>query len=177
MRGLIHLAALIEAFLFARGNPVTLTELTKALEEDSQEIEKALQLLQEKYDKPDTGITLHHTGAGYALTTKKQYDEWLSSLLGKQSPLSPAALETLAVIACKEPVTRAEIEKIRGVSAGRILGLLLDKGLVEERGRLEVPGRPILYGTTRRFLQCTGLSDVSELRTRWSDRLEEGELF
>ena len=177
MRGLMHLAALIEAFLFAKGNPVTLTEMTRAMEEDSQEIEKALALLKEKYDRPDSGIMLHHTGAGYALTTKKQYDGWLSSLLGKQTPLSSAALETLAVIACKEPVTRAEIEKIRGVSAGRVLGMLLDKGLVEERGRLEVPGRPILYGTTKRFLQCTGLSDVSELRMRWRDRLEEGELF
>lgn len=177
MKGCMQLAALIEAFLFARGNPVTLTELTKAVEEDSQEIEKALQYLQEKYNQVDAGITLHHTGAGYALTTKKQYDDWLSSLMGKQTPLSPAALETLAVIACKEPVTRTEIERVRGVSAGRVLGMLLDKGLVEERGRLEVPGKPILYGTSKRFLQCTGLSDVSELRTRWADRLEEGDLF
>lgn len=177
MKGCMQLAALIEAFLFARGNPATLSELSKAIEEDSQEIEKALQYLHEKYERADAGITLHHTGAGYALTTKKKYDDWLSSLMGKQTPLSPAALETLAVIACKEPVTRTEIERVRGVSAGRILGLLLDKGLVEERGRLEVPGKPILYGTTKRFLQCTGLSDVSELRTRWADRLEEGDLF
>lgn len=177
MRGLTHLAALIEAFLFAKGNPVTLTEMTKVMEEDSQEIERALHLLQDKYEKPDSGIMLHHTGAGYALTTKKQYDGWLSSLLGKQTPLSPAALETLAVIACKEPVTRVEIEKIRGVSCGRILSMLLDKELIEERGRLEIPGRPILYGTTRRFLECTGLSDVSELRMKWAEHLEEGELF
>ncbi len=176
-RGLTQLAALLEAFLFAKGSPVHMTEMTQALEEDSQDIEKALHLLEEKYEKPDSGIMLHHTGAGYSLTTKKRYDGWLSSLLGKQTPLSPAALETLAVVACKEPVIRAEIEKIRGVSAGRVLGMLLDKGLIEERGRLDVPGRPILYGTTKRFLQCTGLSDVSELRTRWRDRLEEGELF
>lgn len=130
-----------------------------------------------KYDKPDSGITLHHTGAGWSLTTKKMYDEWLSSLLGKQSPLSSSALETLAVVAFKEPVTRTEIEKIRGVSAGRVLAGLLEKGLIEERGRLDVPGRPILYGTTKRFLQCTGLSDISELRTRWSGKLDEGELF
>lgn len=177
MRGLKMLAGSIEAFLFAKGHPVTLRELTEALSESSTEIEKALELLQGKYDREDSGITLHRTGAGYALTTKKVYDEWLTSLLGKETPLSPAALETLAVVACKEPVTRAEIEKIRGVTAGRVLAVLTDKGLIEERGRLDVPGRPILYGTTKRFLQCTGLNDVSELRTRWAEKLDEGDLF
>ena len=86
-------------------------------------------------------------------------------------------METLAVIAVKEPVTRAEIEKIRGVSAGRILATLLEKELVEERGRLDVPGRPILYGTTKRFLKCTGLSSVSELKMRWVEKPDEGDLF
>lgn len=81
------------------------------------------------------------------------------------------------MVACKEPVTRVEIEKIRGVTAGRVLGLLMEKGLIEERGRLDIPGRPILYGTTKRFLDCTGLSDVNELRMRWREGLEEGELF
>lgn len=174
---LIQLSALIEAFLFAKGSPVSLADMAKAVGEDSQMIEKALTLLSEKYEKPDSGLTLHHTGAGYMLATKKKYDTWLSSLLGKQTPLSAAALETLAVVACKEPVTRVEIEKIRGVAAGRVLGLLMEKGLIEERGRLDIPGRPILYGTTKRFLACTGLSDVNELRMRWREGLEEGELF
>lgn len=174
---LLQLSALIEAFLFAKGSPVSLTDMAKAVGEDSQMIEKALTLLSEKYEKPDSGLTLHHTGAGYMLATKKKYDTWLSSLLGKQTPLSAAALETLAVVACKEPVTRVEIEKIRGVTAGRVLGLLMEKGLIEERGRLDIPGRPILYGTTKRFLACTGLSDVNELRMRWREGLEEGELF
>lgn len=77
--------------------------------------------------KDDSGITLHETGTGWSLATKKEYDAWLTETLGKQTPLSGAALETLAVIAMKEPVTRAEIEKIRGVSAGRILAALLEK--------------------------------------------------
>ena len=158
MKGLTGLSASIEAFLFARGNPVSLSELGEALGEDTVTVEKALHLLEEKY-------------------TKKVYDSWLSSLLGKQTPLSPAAMETLAVVACREPVTRAEIEKIRGVSAGRVISLLMDKDLIEERGRLDVPGRPILYGTTKRFLQCTGLTDVNELKTRWSEKLDEGDLF
>ena len=177
MSSLDRMAGLLEAFLFAKGDPVSLKEMAEALEEDSLKIEEALHVLQEKYDNPDSGITLHHTGAGWSLTTKKMYDEWLSSLLGKQTPLSAAALETLAVVACKEPVTRVEIEKIRGVTAGRVLGLLMEKGLIEERGRLDIPGRPILYGTTKHFLACTGLSDVNELRMRWREGLEEGELF
>ena len=166
MKGAAALSPLIEAFLFARGTPATLKELARALGEDTVSVEKGLEYLKARYDRADSGITLHHTGAGYGLATKKEYDSWLSSLLGKQTPLSAAALETLAVIALREPVTRVEIEKIRGVSAGR-----------EERGRLDVPGRPILYGTTRRFLQATGLNDVSELKTRWSGKPDEGELF
>ncbi len=176
-RGLVHLAALIEAFLFAKGNPVSLSELAEAMEEDKDEIEKALAFLSEKYEKPDSGITLRKSGTGYSLATKKVYDGWLSARMGRQMPLSSAATETLAVVACKEPVTRAEIERIRGVAAGRVLGLLLEKGLIEERGRLDIPGRPILYGTTRRFLDCTGLSDISELRKELEDGVGEGNLF
>lgn len=177
MRGLRQLAALLEAFLFVKGDPVTMEEMVGALCEDPDEIAKALALLTEKYNQEDTGIMLHKTGAGWSLTTKKEYDAWLTETLGKQTPLSSAALETLAVIAMKEPVTRAEIEKIRGVSAGRILATLLEKELVEERGRLEVPGRPILYGTTRQFLKCTGLSNVSELKMKWAHAPDEGDLF
>ena len=165
MKGAAALSPLIEAFLFARGTPATLKELARALGEDTVSVEKGLEYLKARYDRADSGITLHHTGAGYGLATKKEYDSWLSSLLGKQTPLSAAALETLAVIALREPVTRVEIEKIRGVSAGRVISLLM------------VPGRPILYGTTRRFLQATGLNDVSELKTRWSGKPDEGELF
>lgn len=102
-------------------------ELVSTLGENPDEIEKALALLKERYGKDDSGITLHETGAGWSLATKKEYDAWLTETLGKQTPLSGAALETLAVIAMKEPVTRAEIEKIRGVSAGRILAALLEK--------------------------------------------------
>lgn len=111
------------------------------------------------------------------LATKREYDSWITETLGKESALSAAALETLAVVAMKEPVTRADIEKIRGVSVGRVLATLLEKDLVEERGRLDVIGRPILYGTTGRFLKCVGLSHVDELKLKWADKPNEGELF
>lgn len=127
MKGAAALSPLIEAFLFARGTPASLEELAKALGEDTVSVEKGLEYLKARYDKEEFGITLHRTGGGYTLATKKKYDSWLSSLLGKQTPLSPAAMETLAVIACREPVTRVEIEKIRGVSAGRVIALLMER--------------------------------------------------
>ena len=102
MRGLSRLAALLEAFLFVKGDPVTMEELVSTLGENPDEIEKALALLKERYGKDDSGITLHETGAGWSLATKKEYDAWLTETLGKQTPLSGAALETLAVIAMKE---------------------------------------------------------------------------
>lgn len=111
MKGAAALSPLIEAFLFARGTPASLEELAKALGEDTVSVEKGLEYLKARYDKEEFGITLHRTGGGYTLATKKKYDSWLSSLLGKQTPLSPAAMETLAVIACREPVTRVEIER------------------------------------------------------------------
>lgn len=177
MRGTDRLAAALEAYLFIHGAPVKKAELVSVMEEDEGRIEEALAVLREKYSREDSGIQLHASGAGIALATKKEYDAWLQETAGGRATLSPAALETLAVVAGREPVTRAEIERIRGVSAGRVLASLMEKDLIEERGRLDVPGRPILYGTTKRFLQCAGISDVKELRAAWEKRMTEGELF
>ncbi len=177
MKGLERLAAFVEVFLFIKGNPVSMDELVKALAEEPGQIEKALSFLQEKYERMDSGLMVRKSGAGWMLATKREYDSWITETLGKESALSAAALETLAVVAMKEPVTRADIEKIRGVSVGRVLATLLEKDLVEERGRLDVIGRPILYGTTGRFLKCVGLSHVDELKLKWADKPNEGELF
>lgn len=177
MKKIKRLAAALEAYLFIKGNPATLNEMQQALEEDSATVLEVIKFLKEKYEDASSGIMLHETGAGWALTTKKEYDAWLSETVGKADRLSSAALETLAAIALREPVTRSEIEKIRGVSSGKTISLLLNKGLIEERGRLNVPGRPIVYGTTRLFLKCTGLSDVSELRKEWENHPREGALF
>lgn len=177
MNHTVRLAALAEAFLFVHGSPVRRSELCAALSEDEAAVDAALAFLSEKYAGEASGITLRETGAGLALVTKKEFDAWLRETSGAEDALSPAALETLAVIAAKEPVTRAEIERVRGVSAGRMLTSLMEKDLVEERGRLEVAGRPILYGTTRRFLSSAGLSDVKELQETWAERVTEDELF
>lgn len=172
-----RLAASLEAYLFIHGTPVPEEELVEVMRESREAIREALDLLREKYSREDSGILLHASGAGLALATKKAYDAWLEDAAGGRAPLSPAALETLAVIADREPVTRAEVERIRGVSAGRILASLIEKDLIEERGRLEVPGRPILYGTTKRFLQCAGLSNIEEFRALADKTMTEGELF
>lgn len=177
MRGIERLAAAVEAYLFIQGDPVKRKDLAAAVEEDEERLAEALELLRARYEREDSGLVLRETGAGLALATKKEYDAWLSETSGRESSLSTAAIETLAVVAAKEPVTRAEVERIRGVGAGRILASLMEKELIEERGRLEVPGRPILYGTTKRFLVCAGLSDVKELQERWAKQMTEGELF
>lgn len=177
MRGIERLAAALEAYLFIQGDPVKRKDLAAAVEEDEKRLSEALELLCTRYEREDSGLVLRETGAGLALATKKEYDAWLSETSGRESALSSAAIETLAVVAAKEPVTRAEVERIRGVGAGRILASLMEKELIEERGRLEVPGRPILYGTTKRFLVCAGLSDVKELQERWEKQMTEGELF
>lgn len=177
MRGLYELAGAVEALLFVKGDPMTLKALAEAMDESPEDIVRALSIVEKRHDEEGSGIMLHKSGAGYSLATQAKYHDWLSALLGKETPLSPSAMETLAVVACKEPVTRAEIEKIRGVSAGRILASLTDKGLIEERGRLDVPSRPILYGTTSRFLKCTGLSGVEELQTLWADRMRKDDEF
>ena len=171
-----RLAASLEVLLFVRGNPMSVEELSHVLKTGAAEVKEALAELEKKYSGENSGITVHRTGNRWCLATKSEYDGWISSVLGKSTPLSPAAMETLAVIACKEPVTRSDIEQIRGVSADRVLASLMEKGLIEERGRMDIPGKPILYGTTSLFLKDTGLASVEELKARCvnKDHKEEG---
>ena len=177
MKDTDRLAASLEAFLFIHGAPVKIGDLCAVVDEEEVRVRAALAVLSARYAGEDSGICLRETGAGIFLATKKEFDAWLSTSAGREGNLSAAAIETLAVIAAKEPVTRAEIERVRGVGAGRILASLMEKDLIEERGRLEVLGRPILYGTTRRFLDAVGISDVKELQDKWNARLTEGDLF
>ena len=120
MKNINRMAAALEAFLFIKGHPVLLKEMIETLKEKESDIRKALEVLQSKYNNTVSGITLHETGAGWAIVTKKEYDAWLTEMVGETDKISSAALETLAVIASKEPVTRSEIERIRGVSVGRV---------------------------------------------------------
>jgi segregation and condensation protein B len=155
--------AIVESLLFVASAPVSVRQLSEAIGCDVQEVETALQALAQEYQ--DRGLRLQRHGDQLQLVTAPESAPFVERLLGLSvsSSLSAAAIETLAIIAYKQPITRPEIEAIRGVSSDGVLRTLMSKGLVEEIGRLETVGHPILFGTTFEFLQYFGLSSLSEL--------------
>ncbi|HHY36101.1 MAG TPA: SMC-Scp complex subunit ScpB [Firmicutes bacterium] len=165
------LPALLEALLFVAGAPLTLEEICAATDLAPDDARLALQELQSQYEGEGRGLQLRYVAGGYQLCTKAEYAPYIENLLGKRekNTLSQAALETLAIIAYKQPVTKFEIENIRGVRVDSVLNTLMEKGLVKEMGRKAAPGRPILYGTTRYFLTAFGLKDIQDL-----PRIDEG---
>lgn len=128
-------------------------------------VDEAIQKLQEKFNTPESGIHLLFLGDSAQFTTNPDFIEPVRGVLDlkRNTPLSQAALEVLAVVAYNQPVTKAFVEQVRGVDCSGVLGSLLQKGLLEERGRLELPGRPLLYGTTENFLRCFQLSSIEDL--------------
>jgi segregation and condensation protein B len=162
-----NLSALLEAIIYLAGEPVAIDAIRKALPDvDPTEIEECIAALIEKYSQPQHGIEIREIAGGLRFSTKPEHHETLKAFLQSQTPatrLSLAALETLAVIAYKQPVTVPEIQEIRGVHASGVIKTLLDKKLVAAAGRKEVLGRPILYKTTKEFLIHFGLKDLSEL--------------
>ena len=162
-----NLSALLEAIIYLAGEPVGVDVLRKALPDvDPKEIEACIAALIEKYRQPEHGIEIREIAGGLRFSTKPEHHETLKAFLQAQAPatrLSLAALETLAVIAYKQPVTVPEIQDIRGVQASGVIKTLLDKKLVAAAGRKEVLGRPILYKTTKEFLVHFGLKDLTEL--------------
>jgi len=162
-----NLSALLEAIIYLAREPVGLDAIRKALPEvDPKEIEACIEALTEKYREPQHGIEIREIAGGLRFSTKPEHHDTLRAFLQAQTPptrLSLAALETLAVIAYRQPVTVPEIQEIRGVQASGVIKTLLDKKLVAAAGRKEVLGRPILYKTTREFLIHFGLKDLSEL--------------
>ncbi len=153
----------LEAVLFASGEPVSIQRLSQTFECEPEEIQNAAKALAEKFD--DTALELLTLENTYQISTKKKYGEYIKKAfdIKRKTPLSQAALEVLAVIAYNQPVTRAFIEQVRGVDCSAVMTTLTEKELIEERGRLELPGRPLLYGTTKNFLRCFQISDLSEL--------------
>lgn len=158
------LVPLLEAILFAAGEPVTVARLAMACRAGEGEVRRALERLERQLATPDRGVELREVAGGYRLFTKPAYAARVQEFLSvEQSRLSAAALETLAVVAYRQPVTRAEIEDIRGVQCDHALRTLLDRQLIRVVGRRDAPGRPLLYGTTPAFLEYLGLRDLSEL--------------
>ena len=156
------LANSVEAVLFVAEKPVSRGEIGKVVGATPRQVETALAELAEGY--VGTGLRLAHDGDDWQLVTAPEQAGAVSAYLGADRlRVSPASLETLAVIAYRQPVTRAEVEAIRGVNCDQTIYTLMQRRLIEERGRREGPGRPILYGTTWEFLECFGLSSLDEL--------------
>jgi len=157
--------SIIEAILFAAGRPVTKNELILALEIPAEDIDSIIKSMQEGYKKEDRGIELISIENSYQLCTKKELYEYIYPILDKRSKpnLSNAALETLSIIAYNPKITRAEIEAIRGVSADACVYKLLEYGLIEESGKIDLPGKPMSYKTTGDFLRMFGYNSLEEL--------------
>lgn len=159
------LKAKVEAIIFASGEPISIARLAQVTQCKSSDIEKVIDELSEKYNHPDSGINLAVMESNVQMCTNPAYIEPVREALDlrRKTPLSQASLEVLAVIAYNQPVTKAFIEQVRGVDCSGVVGSLMQKELIEERGRLELPGRPLLYGTSDNFLRCLGISSIEEL--------------
>ena len=157
--------ASVEAVLFAAAEPIEYTKIAAALGMDDEQILLCIDALNEKYNQDDSGICLLQLDAKYQLCSKKEYVEAVRNVLDlkRNAPLSQAAFEVLAIIAYNQPITKPYIEQIRGVDCSGVVNTLCQRGLIEEKGRLDVPGRPVLYGTTSDFLRCFSLNSLSEL--------------
>lgn len=153
----------LEAVLFAAGHPLTFEKLGEALGTDAWEVRAAALSMQAGYE--DRGIQLIILGDSCQLVTKEEYYGYVRAALGirRGGNLSRASMETLAIVAYNQPVTRSYVDEVRGVDTGYVMTSLLEKGLIEARGRLDAPGRPTLYGTTEAFLRVFGLNDLSGL--------------
>ena len=160
-----ELECALEAVLFAAGDSVSEEKLCAVLQTDKATLRNAAQNLGDYYDFNRRGIKLLRLDDRYQLASRADYAQMVRNTLETRKPqnLTPAALEVLAIIAYKQPVTKTYIEQVRGVDSAYTLSSLVDKGLVADCGRLDVPGRPILYQTTETFLRAFGLSSVSQL--------------
>ncbi|MCL2809334.1 MAG: SMC-Scp complex subunit ScpB, partial [Treponema sp.] len=138
----------------------------------------ALENISERYAQADCGLELTRVGGGVCISIKREYWDSLKERYGKKNEgkISRAAMETLAIVAYSQPVTRAEIEKIRGVSADNMIRLLLEKGLVREAGKKDIPGRPVMYGTTKEFLKIFHLNSIADLPKLGESDIEKFEL-
>ena len=155
----------IEAILFASGDSVAVDRIATALELTKKEAEKLTDELMAEYIAAQRGITIIKLENAYQMVSVKEYAKEIRTVmdLRRNTPLSQAALEVLAVIAYNQPVTKAFAEQVRGVDCSGVIGSLTTKDLIEEKGRLELPGRPLIYGTTENFLRCFSLSSLDDL--------------
>ncbi|MFZ5996071.1 MAG: SMC-Scp complex subunit ScpB [Nitrospirota bacterium] len=157
--------ALLEAMLFVAGEPVTAAGIAKATDLQEQEIRRLMDELIVEYRERNAGLLIAEISDGYQMVTHPEYAVWLKRFknITQSNKLTTSALETLAIIAYKQPVTKLEVDQLRGVNSDGAVKSLLDKRLIKIVGKKESPGRPFLYGTTKEFLQYFGLKNLSEL--------------
>lgn len=171
----------IEAILFANGGSVTIHQLAQSIETTESVIKNEAESLVNEYAELDRGITIIKLNKSYQMVSVKKYASYIRKAmdLRRNIPLSQAALEVLAVVAYNQPVTKSFIEQVRGVDCSGVLGSLATKDLIEEKGRLELPGRPLLYGTTENFLRCfslTGIDDLPPIPTKEDGTIDNSDL-
>ena len=163
----LQIKPILESILFVSESPVRLKTLLEIIPEAGKEtILEGIRTLMKEYEDPSKGMELVEVAGGYQLRTKSQCAEWISRLKkAKPVKFSQSAMETLAIVAYRQPVIRSQIEVIRGVDAGWILRTLMEKGLIKMMGRKDLPGRPIIYGTTQGFLELFSLNSLQDLPT------------
>ena len=169
------LESIIEAILFTMGESVEVSRIAKTIEHDVETTRKIIRNMMDKYEEEDRGIRIIELEDSYQMCTKKEMYEYLIRIAKqpRRYNLSDVVLETLSIIAYKQPVTRQEIEKIRGVKSDHAVNKLIEYNLVEEVGRLDVPGRPILFGTTEEFLRRFSVQSVDELPGITPEKVED----
>lgn len=166
-----QLQATLEAVLFAVGEPIEISKLSQSLEIDEETLTSALRNLSANLEERNSGLCLLKLDDKYQLCSKSDFAPEIRKVLEvkKNAPLSNAAFEVLAIIAYNQPVTKSFVEQIRGVDCSGVMASLCQKSLIEEKGRLDLPGRPLIYGTTPEFLRCFCISSLDELPSLPSD--------
>lgn len=155
----------IEAILFSSGEPVEDFRLAESAGVNSSELSSLIKTLNDRYTDNESGIEILKLGAKYQMCTRKKYAEYVKTAMEskKQTPLSQAAMEALTVVAYNQPVTKGFVESVRGIDSSSVINTLVDKGLLEEDSRLDVPGHPVAYRTTDTFLRSFGLASLDDL--------------
>lgn len=157
--------AAIEAIMFAYGEPITIEKLSEASGIDRETAVKLIDQLERRYNVQESGLRILRINNGFQIAARAEYSENIKAALEtrKQQPLSQAAMETLSIVAYNQPVTKAFVEQVRGIDSSSVVNTLVERNLLEEAGRLDLPGRPVAYRTTDNFLRCFGLSRIEEL--------------
>lgn len=157
--------SIIEAMLFASGNVVSCGDIADVLNVDVKDVKKFVSSINSRFDEENRPITIREIDGGFQMCTKPKYHEYIRKIQEKKpkKALSQSAMETLAIVAYKQPITRVEVEKIRGVNSDHALNTLAEFGLIEDIGRADLPGRPLLYSTTQEFLRKFGYKSLKDL--------------